>query len=80
MYALIVLVTSLIVVIIILSRHRRRVDSVDAEDLYQDLLIKALGDKDLVERMIELERSRNPNAGRESHMQAAISRWERHNR
>lgn len=47
---------------------------------YQDLLTKARGDKALVERLIDYERQRNPQAGRREWLRSAIYRWERDNR
>lgn len=48
--------------------------------LYQELLSKAAGDKDKVERLIEYERRRNPNLNQEESMTSAIERWEQDNR
>ncbi len=53
------------------SRERR---------LYQYILQKARGDRELVERLIEYERRRSPDLGRLELMQDAIFRWERDNR
>ncbi len=50
------------------------------KNLYQNLLGKARGDKDLVERWIDYEESRNPWVDRVVHMEYAIDRWERDNR
>lgn len=46
-------------------------------DLYKNLLAKARGDEELVERWIGYERHRNPDADRIDHLEAAIYRWER---
>jgi hypothetical protein len=53
------------------SRERR---------LYRYILWKAGGDKELVERLIEYERRRNPDLARLELLQDAIFRWERDNR
>jgi hypothetical protein len=50
------------------------------QQLYQSLLQKARGDEELVERLIEHERRRNPGADRLELLQDAIYRWERDNR
>jgi hypothetical protein len=49
-------------------------------ELYRNLLRKSFGDKAQVERLIEGERRRKPNASRAVWMKDAIDRWERHNR
>lgn len=47
---------------------------------YAQLLRKAAGDRALVERLVNLERQRNPRATRLQWMQNALARWERDNR
>ncbi|MEP7137105.1 MAG: hypothetical protein ABI904_19425 [Chloroflexota bacterium] len=47
--------------------------------LFDDLLRKVGGDRDVVERLIEFERGQKPNATRLICLQNAISRWEREN-
>jgi hypothetical protein len=49
-----------------------------ATDVYQKLLRKSLGDRTQVERLIEAERRRHPEATREKLMRHALERWERH--
>ena len=44
--------------------------------LYQDLLQKARGDGELVERLVEHERQRSPGSDRLKLLQDAIDRWE----
>jgi hypothetical protein len=51
--------------------------AVRGSDSYQKLLRKAFGDKAQVERLIELERRKKPNAGRAIWIKNAIDRWER---
>ena len=46
------------------------------KQLYQDLLRKARGDHELVERLIEYERQRSPGSDRLKLLQHAIDRWE----
>ena len=46
-------------------------------ELYQALLAKARGDEALVERLIDVERQRTPNATRRDWLDAAIYKWER---
>jgi hypothetical protein len=50
------------------------------KQLYADLLLKARGDKALVERWIGYEWQRNPNANRTELMEDALQRWYRDNR
>ena len=50
------------------------------KQLYQDLLLKARGDKALVERWIGYEWQRNPEADRTELMADAQQRWYRDNR
>jgi hypothetical protein len=47
--------------------------------LEQDLRVKCLHNNDLMERLIQSERERTPDASREQLLQAAIRRWERSN-
>jgi hypothetical protein len=48
--------------------------------LFDDLLRKVGGDRSTVERLIEYEQGRRPNATRLTCLQNAISRWEQENR
>jgi hypothetical protein len=48
--------------------------------LFDDLLRKVGGDRFTVERLIEYERGRRPNATRLTCLQNAISHWEQENR
>jgi hypothetical protein len=48
--------------------------------LFDDLLRKVGGDRSVVERLIEYERSQSPNATRLTCLQNAIRRWEQENR
>lgn len=48
--------------------------------LYLKLLRKAMGDKLLVERLIEAERQHHPHASENSLLKLAIERWEHHHR
>jgi hypothetical protein len=50
-----------------------------ADDLRQNLRLKFMYDEDKVDRAIQLERERDPGAGVEELMKAAIQRWERDN-
>lgn len=47
---------------------------------YQDLLIKAQGDNELVERLVAYEYTRRPNASLSQLMDSAVISWERDNR
>ena len=47
--------------------------------LFDDLLRKVGGDRSVVERLIEYERQRRPNAARLTCLQNAIQRWEQEN-
>ena len=48
--------------------------------LFNDLLLKAGGDRSVVERLIEYERGQHPSATRLTCLQNAIQRWEQENR
>ena len=48
--------------------------------LFDDLLRKVGGDRSTVERLIEYERQKRPNATRLTCLQNAISHWEQENR
>lgn len=47
------------------------------EQLYHRLLAKARGDRELVERLLEYERQRDPSAAKSALLRNAIDRWER---
>lgn len=47
--------------------------------LFDDLLRKVGGDRSVVERLIEYERGKSPNATRLTCLQNAIRRWEQEN-
>ena len=47
---------------------------------YNKLRRRAMGDQALVERLIEMERQRHPNASEARLIQYALERWERDNR
>jgi hypothetical protein len=49
-------------------------------ELYENLLRKAGGDDEVVERLVEYERSLQPEATRTTLLEKAIQRWERDNR
>jgi len=48
--------------------------------LFDDLLQKVGGDRSVVERLIEYERQKHPNATRLTCLQNVIGRWEHENR
>lgn len=48
--------------------------------LFNDLLRKVGGDRSVVERLLEYEREKHPNATRLTCLQNAIDRWEQENR
>ncbi|MGA9382288.1 MAG: hypothetical protein WBV73_26300 [Phormidium sp.] len=50
------------------------------KQLYQKLLQKSRGDQQLVERLVEYERRRDPRSSRIDHLQTAIYHWERDHR
>ena len=62
--------------------HNRNLETEELriKELYRNLLIKNLHDKEVVNRLIEFERNRNPNATKAELLQSAIDRWERDNR
>lgn len=47
--------------------------------LYNDLLRKVGGDRQVIERLIDFERQRLPKANRSTWLQNAIQRWEKDN-
>lgn len=49
-------------------------------ELYQKLLKRARGNKELVERLIEHERKRTPDVGNARLLESALVRWEQDNR
>ena len=55
-------------------------DALDASILYNDLLKKVGGDREVVERLIKFERVRAPQSTRRGWIQSANQRWERDNR
>ena len=60
-----------------------RVDHIlfpEADSLYLNLMSKVNYDQELVERLIEYERQRSPDANRTVWLKRAIERWERDNR
>jgi hypothetical protein len=60
------------------SRHKVPVS--DRNDLYHKLLRKTLGDKEKAQRLVELERARNPQASLEVLIKNAINRIDMHNK
>lgn len=48
-------------------------------NLYQDLLAMCRGDREMAERLIEIERKKVPSAGRNEWIKRAIERWIRDN-
>ena len=54
-------------------------DALDQASLYNDLLLKVGGDRDTVERLVDYERQRLPNATRMVWLENAIQRWEADN-
>ncbi|MFH1844196.1 MAG: hypothetical protein ABIF77_13405 [bacterium] len=60
-----------------INRRFLHSDYLRRAQLRRNLLRKARGETDLVKRMIEYERSRNPEANEAELMQNAIDRWER---
>ena len=57
-----------------------RTDWWQERELFNELLTRARGDEGLAERLIEIERQRNPDAGRVNWLDAAIYRWDRRRR
>jgi hypothetical protein len=55
-------------------------DVLDQSVLYDELLQKVGGDRAVVDRLIELERSQAPQSTRKTWIKAASQRWERDNR
>ena len=51
-----------------------------SDELYRTLLKKTMGDRATVERLLEFERKRTPNANREQLLRSAIERWQHDNR
>jgi hypothetical protein len=55
-------------------------DALDASILYNDLLQKVGGERAVMDRLIEFERTRAPRSTRRAWIQSASERWERDNR
>lgn len=60
--------------------RRENANPRELEALRKHLRIKALGNNDLVERLVEAERVRMPGASESECYRAAIESWERDNR
>ncbi len=54
--------------------------SINQAELFDNLLIKVGGDREKVERLIDVERQQFPQGNRMVWLQNAIQRWERDNR
>jgi hypothetical protein len=54
-------------------------DALDASILYNDLLQKVGGERDVLERLIEFEQTRAPKSTRRGWIKSASQRWERDN-
>jgi hypothetical protein len=88
----IVLGSAAVVALVILLTRRRAVtlesmgfapppdESHELERLRRDLRVKVMHDEEKVDRLIEAERRRRPEARAIAWHKAAISRWERDNR
>jgi hypothetical protein len=55
-------------------------DALDASILFNDLLAKVGGDRNVAERLIGFERERAPKSTRKEWISSAIQRWEKDNR
>lgn len=80
------LIAGLVVLILIVffvvffAKNKTATKKISKDAYYQKLLSKTMGNKEQAERLIELERQRNPNAGRAELIKLAVERWEYHNR
>ena len=54
--------------------------SINQAELFDNLLVKAGGDREKVERLVAFERQKYPQGNRLIWLQRAIQRWERDNR
>lgn len=54
--------------------------SINQAALFDNLLVKVGGDRDITERLIDFERKQNPQGNRLIWLKNAIQRWERDNR
>jgi hypothetical protein len=77
---LIPVVLAAVGVVIYLTQVLPRQRHSQEKQVYQRLLQKARGDRELVARLIEHERQRSPGAGRLKLMQAVLYYWERDSR
>ena len=50
------------------------------ESLRQNLRLKLMYNEDAIDRLIDQERKMRPEGTKISHYEAAISKWERHNK
>lgn len=64
----------------VVKRFSKNSTRVTKQDNFRKLLSKTMGDYSLAERLIERERTENPNSKRATLINAAIARWERDNR
>lgn len=55
-------------------------ESLHQAQLYNDLLQKTGGDREVVERLIAFEQQQKPSGNRFSWLKSAVQRWERDNR
>ncbi len=62
------------------GHHGSRSQDYTDHSLYHNLMRKTQGNRAMVERLIQYERTRNPRAGQEEWMASAVERWERDNR
>lgn len=74
------IVAILIFFAIVVAMGHRHSCQTESKELYLDLLRKCGGDKDTVERLVEGERKRNPNASKDSLIRKAVERWEQNRR
>ena len=84
LYLLITFVVLAIIFVIFITNTNPKFNLTSGKDrnkrLYLKLLRKAMGDKLLVERLIEAERQRLPHASENSLLKLAIERWDHHHR
>lgn len=70
-----------IAIIVVLALRKRKEGGESPETaLYERLLRKTMGNKEQAERLIELERKKNPTASLARLIRNAIERWQRDDR
>jgi predicted nucleic acid-binding Zn-ribbon protein len=60
--------------------YEAREETKEQDELYEDLLLRVRGDRDIAERLIAFEKRHSPNGNLTMWLRDAIRRWQRDNR